>query len=149
MVDAQHCVKSGVPTSERLVIRGSMLPDWTWLIAPFAFFIWIFVMLMTSRNYVVEVPFRHSIHRRWKRIRRVAWLLAVLGGSLFVWALQADLERPWLMLGLIALGMGVGVVNAWVNNVGVRLVDQDQVALTRTHIEFAADVRMARAAAPA
>ena len=140
VVRSDRCVKSGVATSQRVIIRGSTTPAWVNVLLIFTVIGWLFATGMASRRYRVELPFRHDLYDRWRRVRRVAWLLGVLGGVLTLWAMNADVDRAAMFLAISVAGLTLGVTNALVHNVGVSQVGDNGLVLTRVHPVAAAAI---------
>jgi hypothetical protein len=113
VVASEICVKSGIRTTERVIIRGSTIPGWVNVLLFFTVIGWLIASRMTSRRYRIDLPFTHAIHGRWRRIRRIAWLLGLVGVGGTIWAAQADVEHAGMLLGLSIGGLTLGLRNAW------------------------------------
>lgn len=50
--------------------------------------------------------------RRWKRLHRLVYVSAVLGGVHFVWRVKSDLRQPLIFAAVLAVLLGVRVVAA-------------------------------------
>jgi hypothetical protein len=140
VVASDRCVKSGVPTSQRIVVRGRTTPGWVHVLLVFTIIGWLFASGMASRRYRVEVPFRHELYDRWRRINRAAWLLGLLGAGLTLWATVAGGDRAGMFLAIAVGGLALGLGNALLHNVGVRQQDASELVLTRVHPDAAAAI---------
>ncbi|MCL2613761.1 MAG: hypothetical protein FWD95_11095 [Nocardioidaceae bacterium] len=145
VVPTDVCVKSGVPTRDRVTIRGSTTPGWVWVLLLLTIVGWIFVSIMTSRRYRIEVPFRHDLNDRWRRTYRIATGLVVAGFGATIAAIIARLDHALVPLLLVVAGLLIGTVNGLVRNVGVRQIGDERLALTRVHPAAAAAITRARA----
>jgi hypothetical protein len=145
VVPTAVCVKSGVATTDRVIIRGSTTPAWVSALLLFTVIGWLFASGMAARSYRVDVPFRHDIHDRWQRFYRIAWGFGVVGAAGTVGAIIAGMDHALMPLVLSVAGLVTGLVNGLTNNVGVRQIDVDRLAMTRVNDAAAAAITRARA----
>ena len=132
------CLKTGVPTGDRVRVRGRAAPSWAGATIVFGLVAWLFVSSASSRSYDILVPFRAEAWQRYRTLRRAAsvtfWAGIVLAGVVGV----AGASAPWMLLLLSVVGLAMFVVNDWRNSFGVRLGRDGALALTRVHRDFAA-----------
>ncbi|QIG44875.1 hypothetical protein G5V58_20685 [Nocardioides anomalus] len=147
VVDVDVCVKTGVATKHRVVLRGQTTPTWVSVLLLFTVVGYLFAQAMTSRRYHVTLPFAHAVHDRWRRNRRLCWAAGLAGTGAVVMAATVGHGYAGLWAGagltLIAGGVVLGAANALVNNVGVRMTRADELVLTRAHPFFVRAVRRA------
>ena len=138
IVDSDICVKSGRRTSDRVTLRGGTTPGWVNVLLLFSILGWLFASGMSTRRYRMEVPFSHAIHARWRRWSRVAWLVGVGGLVVTIFAAAEGVQVEWMLLCVAVTALGMGLGNAFVNNVGVRENRDNELVLTRVHPTAAA-----------
>jgi hypothetical protein len=137
------CVRTGVPTRQFVIIRGSTVPRWVHVLLPLTFLGWIFASGMASRRYRVEVPFVHRQWDRWNRLRLAAWAIALSGVIMTCGAALADVPHAGSFLCLTAGGVVLGVGNGLANTVGF-VQRGDLLLMTRVHPDAVAAIRAAR-----
>lgn len=81
VVHSPLCAKTGRPTTQRVVLRGSAMPAWVSLLFVFSFFAMLIAGAATSRRYVIDIPFSHEAHDKWRRGKRAAWAIGLAGGA--------------------------------------------------------------------
>jgi hypothetical protein len=138
------CVKSGVPTVDRVVLRGSTTPGWVVVLLFLTVIGWVIALVMTSRRYEVDVPFRHDLYVRWLRTHVLSWLIGLGGVAGAVTAGQLGFGEAWILLGVTLVGILLGIGNSWATTAGV-VQRGDDLVLTRVHPAFVRS--LARAAA--
>ncbi|ROR90907.1 hypothetical protein [Nocardioides aurantiacus] len=147
LVDLNVCAKTGRRTSDRVERRGSTMPAWVTLLLLFTVVGFLLAGAMTSRSYRVTLPLEHAVHDRWRRNRRLAWAVSLVGAGAFVWAESGGTAADGLWggvgLALFLAGLVGGTVNSTMNNVGFRMTRQDDLVLTRAHDNFARAVAAA------
>lgn len=144
VVDSPLCAKTGRPTTQRVILRGSAMPTWVNFLFIFSFVGMLLAGAATSRRYVIDVPFAHEAHDKWRRGRRLAWAIGLVGAAAIVLAASRD-DAAFVTLAGVALavvGLVVGVVNSTEGNVGVGLTRDNELVLTRVHREFVASFRI-------
>lgn len=142
VVPGEVCVRTGVPTRQRVTIRGATVPRWVHVLIVFSFFAWLIAQGNSQRHYRVEVPFLHHAWDRWNRIRRVAWALGVGGVVASFWASASGVPNGAALLALTAGGLVLGVGNALLHTVGFRQYD-GLLVMTRVHPDAVAAIRVA------
>ena len=135
------CLKTGVPTTNLVRVRGRAAPAWAGVTIVFGLVAWLFVSSASSRSYDLLVPFRAEVWQRHRKLRRAALATFWLGIVLAVVVGMVGGEQAWALLLLSLLGIAIGVVNDWRNSFGVRLGHEGGLELTRVHDDFAAAVR--------
>ena len=100
----------------------------------------------TSRRYVIDIPFSHEAHDKWRRGKRAAWAIALAGGATTVAGAVAGGSAMVILVGvaLAVVGGVVGAVNSSEQNVGVGLTRGNDLVLTRVHPAFVESLRAAR-----
>ncbi|KRA29428.1 MULTISPECIES: hypothetical protein [unclassified Nocardioides] len=146
LVDLDICVKTGRVTDERVTLRGQTTPSWVTLLLLCSIVGFLFAAMMTSRRYRVTLPFSHAAHDRWSGNRRLAVLVGLAGVAVLVAAATVGDDFSGLLAGVggafVAGGLGLGVLNAARNTVGVH-VRRDDLVLTRAHPLFVEAVKAA------
>lgn len=99
---------------------------------------WVFATAMASRRYRITVPFAHAAYDRWRRLHWLAWGLGVGGVAGAIGTGMAGWPDAWLLFGVSAAGLGLGLVNARVNTIGVRRDREGDLVLVRVHPAAAA-----------
>ncbi|QGN58511.1 hypothetical protein [Nostocoides sp. HKS02] len=132
----QICVKTGVPTADTLTIRGRATPVWAWAMIVFGFLPWLVAQAGSSHRYAITVPLQRAVFQRYRQWRRASWVLAALGITLMLGAAAVDGERALLLLAVTLVGLAWGLVNEWVNSVGIRLTREGALLMTRVHPAF-------------
>jgi MFS family permease len=149
-VDLGTCAKSGRPTAYRVEFRGSTAPGWVTVLLLVSIVGYLFADAMTSRRYRVTLPFSRELHDRWQRGRRVAWLVAAVGVAFVVATLVVGGGTGFALLlvgvGLMAVAMLGGVVNAVRHGIGFRLTRDQELVVTGAHPAFAREVEAATVA---
>ena len=147
VVDSPLCAKTGRPTTQRVILRGSAMPTWVNFLFVFSFVGMLLAGAATSRRYVVDIPFSHEAHDKWRGGRRAAWALVLLGGAAIVLAASREGSSMVTLIGvaLAAIGVVVGVVNGAEGNVGVGLTRDNELVLTRVHPAFVASLQTGEA----
>ena len=137
------CVKTGLPTSERVTIRGATVPSWIHALLVFTFLGWVFANAAASRRYRISVPFRHDAYNRWRRVRSLAWILGGAGIVLTVGSLRAGVSDGGAFLCLSAGALVLGVANGLLGTIGVRQ-HGDRLVVTRVHRDAAVAIEETR-----
>lgn len=145
VIDPDVCVKTGVRTDHRVLLRGETTPSWISVLLLFTVVGYLLASAMSSRPYRVTVPFSERIWRRWRTNRRLAYAGGLIGvGTLVASAVSGTYAGGlWLGVGLAFIigAIVAGAVNAWTNNVGIRATRDDDLVLTRVSPAFAEAVR--------
>lgn len=143
VVDSPLCAKTGRPTTQRVILRGSAMPTWVNFLFVFSFVGMLLAGAATSRRYVVDLPFSREAHDKWRRTKRAAWAIGLVGGATIVLATSRGGSSLVLLVGvaLAVVGVVVGVVNSSEGNVGVGLTRDNDLILTRVHPAFVASLR--------
>lgn len=147
VIDSPLCAKTGRPTTQRVVLRGSAMPTWVNFLFVFSFVGMLLAGAATSRGYVVDLPFSHKAHDKWRRGKRVAWAIGLVGGATVVLAAWRGESSMMTLVGvaLTIVGVVVGAVNSSEGNVGVGLTRDNEFVLTRVHPAFVASLRAGKA----
>ncbi|MBM7519735.1 hypothetical protein [Nocardioides nitrophenolicus] len=145
VVPGDVCVKTGVPTRQRVTISGATVPSWVHALIVFSFLAWLIAQSNSQRRYRVEVAFQHAAWDRWNRLRRLAWALGTGGLVAAFWASTSGVPHGLAFLALTAGGFVLGLGNALVHTVGFRQQD-DLLVMTRVHPDAVAAIRAARIA---
>jgi hypothetical protein len=133
VVPSDVCVKSGVPTTDRVIIRGSTAPRWVMVLLVFTIVGWLFATAMTSRRYRVEVPFEHSLYDGWRQLRNFVVAVGSVGVIAAVVASLNGLGHPWVPLLLTVGAVALGTANTLRHHVGVQQRGPETLVLTRVH----------------
>lgn len=122
------------------------MPAWVNFLFVFSFVAMLIAGAATSRRYVIDIPFSHDAHDKWRRGKRVAWAIGLAGGATTVVAAAGAGSSMVILLGiaLVIVGVVVGVVNSSERNVGVGLARGNDLVLTRVHPAFVESLRAAR-----
>ncbi|XBB69692.1 hypothetical protein ABFU82_10395 [Nocardioides sp. WV_118_6] len=139
-VPGEVCVKTGIRTREFVVLRGSTTPPWVNVLIVFTVIGWLWASSMAARRYRVEVPFLHRHWDRWRRIRRTAVLVALIGVILACWASVAGIPHSAAFLSLTVGGIALGIGNSLLNTVGLTQRG-DLLLLTRVHPDAVVAIR--------
>lgn len=118
---------------------GSTTPGWVILLLLLTVIGWLIALTMTSRRYEIDIPFRHDLHERWRRLNRRVWLLGISGVAIALGSGLAGFDRAPLFLALSAVALVLWLVNHWANAPGV-VLSRDQLLLTRVHPALAASL---------
>ena len=138
------CVKTGVPTSNVIRVRGSSTPGWTTSLLLFSWIGWLIAATATSRSYEVLLPYSAAAFRRWGTFRQLftaVSLLALFG--VFV----AAIDNSWLLLPAVtvfAIAAAAGLANELINACGVRIKNNGDLVLSRVHPAFRDAVLMSQ-----
>lgn len=143
VVDSPVCAKTGRPTRQRVILRGSAMPTWVNFLFVFSFVGMLLAGAATSRRYVIDIPFSHEAHDKWRRGKTVAWAFGLAGAATIVLVASRGGSSMITLVGLavVAVGLIVGLVNSAEGNVGVGLTRDNDLVLTRVHPAFAASLR--------
>lgn len=143
VVDSPVCAKTGRPTGQRVILRGSAMPTWVNFLFVFSFVGMLLAGAATSRRYVIDIPFSHEAHDKWRRGKTVAWAFGLAGAATIVLVASRGGSSMITLVGLavVAVGLIVGLVNSAEGNVGVGLTRDNDLVLTRVHPAFAASLR--------
>lgn len=136
------CVKSGQPTRQFVIMRGSTTPAWVHVLLVFTIIGWIFASSMASTRFRAEVPFLHRRYELYRRGFLVAFGLAVFGvvAAILGAVLGADHAEAWLLVTLTGVLFGVG--NGLLTTVGFHERD-GLIVMTRVHPAAVAAIRAA------
>lgn len=143
VLDSPLCAKTGRPTTQRVILRGSAMPTWVSFLFLFSFVGMLLAGAATSRRYVVDLPFSHEAHDKWRRGKTAAWAIGFSGATTIVLAASRGGSSMVTLAGVavVAVGVIVGMVNGAEGNVGVGLTRDGDLVLTRVHPAFAASLR--------
>lgn len=141
LVDLDVCAKTGRVTGERVTIRGNTTPGWVLVLLLFTVIGFFLAYAMTSRRYLLTLPFAHDAFARWKRNALLAWVVG-LAGVASVIAGAADVageSAVWGSIGIAAVVAALvgGTVNTRVNGLTVRRTRDEDLVLTGAHAAFA------------
>ncbi|MGA8978469.1 MAG: hypothetical protein WB473_05060 [Pedococcus sp.] len=78
------CLKTGVPTTNLVRVRGRAAPAWAGVTIVFGLVAWLFVSSASSRSYDLLVPFRAEVWQRHRKLHRAAlatFWLGIVGWS--------------------------------------------------------------------
>ena len=143
-VNSPLCAKSGEPTSQRVTLRGSAMPSWVNVLPVFSFFAMLLAGAKTSRPYVIDLPLSREAHDKWRRGHLTAWVIGLIGGATFLFAALQGTEYPPVVgrTGVLVAFGGVifGMINGYMNSVGVTLTRDHALLLKRVHPAFAASL---------
>lgn len=148
VVSSDLCVKSGIPTRQRVILRGSTTPAWVHVLLIFTIVGWIFASSMASRRFRAEVPFLHQRHELYRRGFLVASGLSVFGvvAAILTAVLDGGSPAAWLLLTLA--GMLFGFLNGLLTMVGFHERD-GLLVMTHVHPAAAAAIQATYAGRPA
>lgn len=118
-------------------LSGTAAPGWTWATIVFGLFAWLFVSSMSSRRYVLVLPWCAAVARRYRSWRRAGWVMVASGPVLAVAATAWGSSSGSALLSASLVGVVVVVGNEWRNSVGVRLSPESRLVVTRVHPDFA------------
>lgn len=143
VVDSPLCAKTGQPTTQRVILRGSAMPTWVNLLFVFSFVGMLLAGTATSRRYVIDMPFSHEAHAKWRRGKKLAWAIGLVGGATIVLSASREGSSVFTLVGVTAVAVGVivGLVNGAESNVGVGVTRDNDLVLTRVDPAFAATLR--------
>ena len=130
------CVKTGVPTSDTVELRGYGTAPWTGPMIVFGFAAWVLASVMSSQAYAVTVPMRAEVVRRHRAWRRASSLLVGAGLVLAVAAAWNGRDDAYVLLLASVVGMALALANEGGNAVGVQLSRDGGLTLTRVHPRF-------------
>lgn len=133
VVPSDVCVKSGVPTTHRVTLRGSTTPDWVIVLLVFTIIGWLFASVMSSRKYRVDVPFQPYLDKQWRQLRDLAVVVGSIGVIAAVVASLSGLDHAWVPLLLTVVAIVLGNVNSYRHLVGVQQRGPETLVLTRVH----------------
>lgn len=119
------------------------MPTWVNFLFVFSFVGMLLAGAATSRRYVIDLPFSHEAHDKWRRGKTAAWAIGLAGAIAIVLAASRGGSSMITMAGVavVAVGLVVGMVNSAEGNVGVGLTRDGDLVLTRVHPAFAASLR--------
>lgn len=145
VVDLDVCVKTGLPTTGTVTLRGSTTPPWVTFLLLVTVVGYLFASAMASQKFRVTLPYTHAVYDRWQKGRRLAWLLGLAGFAGLILALMTSSRYVGVWAGMafvvIVVALIFGVVNARRNGVGIVATRHDDLLVTHVHPDFAAAVR--------
>ncbi len=135
------CAVTGVPTPDRIRLKGQATAAWVGWLLLFGAFTWLFASVASGRRFGLTVSLDRSVSRRYRRWRRWAVVLVIGGLALMVGVGTVSGTGALVCALLPAAGILLGVVNLARHTVGVTLADDGAVVLTRVHPRFRDAVR--------
>jgi hypothetical protein len=145
VVPTDLCVKSGIATDQRVILRGSTTPGWVHVLLLFTIIGWLFASSMASHRFRAEVPFLHHRHELYRRGYLIASGLSVFGVVASVLAAVVGWSYPASYLLFTVAGLVFGGLNSWLTMVGFH-EREGFLLMTRVHPAAAAAIRATYAA---
>ena len=132
------CIKSGVPTTDRLRRSFVLVPGWTWVLLLFGILPWFIARAFARERVHGVLPMSERVYRRLRAAEQFTAGTLVSTVVLFVSALLFG-SRALALAGAVALcASAIGMAVVWVRGIGVGRGDKaGQLLLTRVSAEFA------------
>jgi hypothetical protein len=146
-IPSDLCVKSGIRTDDRVILRGSTTPGWVNVLLLFTIVGWIFASGMASRRFRVVTPFVHQRHEQYRRGFLSSAVMATFGLGGVIWSVSTGSDHAGAFLLLVLGGIVLGAINSWITMVGFHQDADGLLVMTRVHPVAAAAIREATSGA--